>query len=176
VSNAFNRPRPFQRVYADQATPVVNAIHAHRTDLQVARQDGDEQSILAILGPLGEAYRQLAQLDPAVECGEEALALALKLGNETALITNGIRLATAYQYRNEQARALPLFQQALERARARGFMVDFALQHLGKCLVELGQKDEALACFHEALALRRAKGDAGLIASTEEAIEGAAKR
>ncbi|MDB5096206.1 MAG: hypothetical protein JWM80_627 [Cyanobacteria bacterium RYN_339] len=175
-TSSFNRPRPFQRVYADKATPLVNAIHEHRNDLQLARQEADEVSILAILGPLSEAYRLLAQLDPAVACGEEALALAEKLGNQTALIANGIRLATALQYRNEQDRALPIFQLALERARVRGFMVDYALQHLGKCLVELGRKDDALESFQEALKLRAAKGDAELVASTEEAIAGAAKR
>jgi tetratricopeptide (TPR) repeat protein len=50
---------------------------------------------------------------------------------------------------------------------------DFALQHLGKCLVEMGRVDEAIACFDRALILRWMKADPELIASTEEALAGA---
>src|SRR5699024_12286139 len=49
--------------------------------------------------------------------------------------------------------------------------VDFALQHKGKCLMELARLNDAEACFVKALALRNAKGDAALMDSTEQAID-----
>jgi hypothetical protein len=44
------------------------------------------------------------------------------------------------------------------------------LQHLGKCRVEQGDHEEALACLREALALRTAKGDDALVESTRRAL------
>jgi tetratricopeptide (TPR) repeat protein len=175
-STAFSRPRPFQRVYADEAGPQVSKIQELRTDLQAARAEDDDERVLAILGPLSEAYRLLARLDEASACAEEALELANELEQPMAQISNGLRLATALQYRNEQARALPMFEQTLAKARQRGFLVDYVLQHLGKCLVELGRADEGIEAFEEALALRHKRGDAELVASTEEALEGARER
>lgn len=43
-------------------------------------------------------------------------------------------------------------------------------KHYGKCLVEQGRTVEAVAHFEHALALRQARGDAGLIASTRAAL------
>lgn len=170
------RRRPFLRVYADKAAPLVEAIHEQRTDLEAARKEGDEESILALLGPLSESYRMLAQLDPAVDYGREALELATKLDKPRQRIANGLRLATALQYRNQQDEALPLFEATLDLARAHGHLVDFALQHLGKCLVEMDRAGDARPLFEEALALRRARNEDALAASTEEAIEGASRR
>jgi len=50
-------------------------------------------------------------------------------------------------------------------------LLDYVLQHFGKCLVELGELDRAEAMFEEALQLRRQRGDEGLVASTRQAID-----
>lgn len=170
------RRRPFQRHYADKAAPLVEAIHEQRTELQLARQEGDDESILALLGPLSESYRMLGQLDPAVSYGEEALALARKLARPRHVVSNGLRLATAMQYRNQQDEAEPLFREVLDLARSQGAMLDHVLQHYGKCLVELGRASEAIPLFEEALALREGRGDDELTESAEEALAGARKR
>ena len=47
---------------------------------------------------------------------------------------------------------------------------DFALQHLGKCLVDAGRAAEGVEQLERALALRLRKGDPALIASTAEAL------
>ena len=53
---------------------------------------------------------------------------------------------------------------------------DFALQHLGKCLVDAGRAPEGVEQLERALALRLRKGDATLIASTAEALARAGYR
>jgi kanamycin kinase len=45
------------------------------------------------------------------------------------------------------------------------------LQHLGKTLADAGRSEEATAALERALALRRAAGDPGLVASTEAALD-----
>lgn len=163
------RRKPFLRVYADQALTVLGTIHALAHDLEDARAAGDSEEAMHVLGPLGEAFRMLGQLDKAVPPLEEALALARELERPKFVIANLIRLATAYQYLNRHAEAEPLFVEALERARERGFMEDFALQHYGKCLAELRRWDEAIACFEHAIA-RRTGGDPALLDSSREAL------
>ena len=50
---------------------------------------------------------------------------------------------------------------------------DFALQHLGKLLVERDRLREGLDCLRESLRLRQVKGDPELIASSQEAVTAA---
>lgn len=172
----YARLKPFQRVYADKALPLVEAIQTLHQDLHEARDTEDREAELHVLGPLGENFRLLGQLDPAVSHSEAALALARELGRPKAIISNLIRLATAYQYQNRHAEAEPLFTEALTLSAQEGFLEDYALQHYGKSLAEQGRWDEAIAHFERALALRQARGDAGLIASTEDALEEARLR
>lgn len=49
--------------------------------------------------------------------------------------------------------------------------LEFALQHKGKCLMEMGRLDEAEIEFIKAFKLRKFKGDIALINSTEKALE-----
>jgi len=85
-----------------------------------------------------------------------------------------IRHATALQYAERHDEAMVVFQDVLGRGDAAfdGY-AHFAWQHMGKCLVELGQLPEALAAFHGAMAQRVLLGDAGLIASTRRALDAA---
>lgn len=55
-------------------------------------------------------------------------------------------------------------------------LLDFALQHHGKVLFDMGLHQRALECFQEALALRTARKDPELTASTELAIAAATRR
>lgn len=169
------RPKPFLRQYADDALTVAEAIRDQQRDLGAALEAGDREAELAIRGPLGEAYRSIGRLGEAVAHGEAALAAARELGKPKAVASNAIRLATAYQYANRHEEALPLFEEAVALTRRLGVLTDFALQHQGKALAELGRLDEAAACFTEALAMRRARGDTGLIASTQEALDALAR-
>lgn len=114
-------------------------------------------------------------LDEAVSYLERAHELALAAKAPSLAVTMALRLATARQHRGEHPRAETMFQEALRRTRdpaaQAAQLEDFALQHLGKCLVEMGRLAEARDCFEQALTLRIGKGEQGLIASTREALD-----
>ncbi len=151
---------------------VAYAIRRARKQLQQARDDDNETLILRTLGYLTDACRVSGELDAAIEYGQEALDRSRRASNRNAEIANLIRLGEAYKYRNEHAVAEPLFRDALTLTSddESSALRDFSLQHLGKCLLETGQYDEAIAFLEQALDLRRAKGTQSLVESTEQAI------
>lgn len=148
------------------------AIRRARKQLQQARDEGNDTQILRTLGYLTDACRIVGERDAAVAYGQEAIERARAAGNRNAEVANLIRLGEAHKYRDEHAIAEPLFREALTlsvdgEARA---LHDFALQHLGKCLLEEGHYDESIAFLEQALDLRREKGVQPLIDSTEQAL------
>lgn len=163
---------PFQRHAPEDPAALHRQLQAHLAQLEQIKAGPDALEVIRMTGQIGEEYRFLGEYEAALPLLEEALAGAQRLGARRLEMVNCIRLATAYQYAGRHDEAEALFRRALEFAREpeHADRLDFALQHLGKCLVEMGRLDEAAACFEEALALRRAKGDAGLIASTEQAL------
>lgn len=111
---------------------------------------------------------------------EEALCLldasmesARAKGFDRLVVASGIRRATVMQYLGEHEAALMAFEQALTLIRERRILKyrDFALQHMGKCLAELGDIERAQVCFQQALRLRRRRTDPDLVESTERAID-----
>jgi hypothetical protein len=101
--------------------------------------------------------------------------LSRRADNADLEIANLIRLATAIQYAGRHAEARAMFELALRRCE-RGIASayeDFALQHLGKLLVEQGHVARGLPLLERGLLLRRRKGDAALIASIDRALAGA---
>ncbi|RDG36983.1 tetratricopeptide repeat protein [Streptomyces corynorhini] len=101
----------------------------------------------------------------------QALDLATASGNIRAVIATELNLGDAYRYADEAEAADVLYRRALDTARSRHpELVDFALQHFGKHLLEQGDLVSAHAHLREALRLRIAKGDAGLIESTHAAL------
>jgi len=151
---------------------IAAAARAALAALAEARAAEDRAAVLRLLGYLGEARRVLGQHDGAVAALEEALALAGELGEARAEVANAIRLAEAHKYRGDLELAETMLRDILARVRAEGMTryEDFALQHLGKCRLDQGDAVEAMAYLEAALALRREKGDPGLIASTEQAL------
>ena len=151
---------------------VAFAIRRARRQLQQARDEQNDTQILRTLGYLTDACRVAGELDAAVTYGQEALERARAAGNHNTEVANLIRLGEVHTYRDEHAIAEPLFREALAlstdgEARA---LHDFALQHLGKCLLEMARYDESITCLEQALALRREKGIQSLIDSTEQAL------
>jgi tetratricopeptide (TPR) repeat protein len=145
---------------------------AHHRALLAAAATEDAAERLRLLGAIGNDERALGNLVAAEHYLAEAVALARSTGDARREAANLIRLATAMQCDNRHAEAEPLFRAALaltERPAAAMYR-DFALQHWAKWLVETGQVPEAVACFEQALALRYAKGDGALIASTEQSL------
>lgn len=164
--------KPFQRGYADDPEAVEVALVRATAALVAAGAAGDDAARLELLGRVGEMERMLGRLDDAIAHLRTARTLARERGDARREITALIRLATALQYHEEHAEADALFREclaAIARTGERGHE-DFAHQHYGKCLVEQGRTVEAVAHFEHALALRQARGDAGLIASTRAAL------
>lgn len=141
-----------------------------------ARDDGDVVERLQLLGRIGNDQRSLGNLTEAEMFLTEAVALARTLGARRHEAANLIRLATARQYGGQHVEAEAMFREAvaLTASGDAADYEDFALQHLGKCLVEMGWVEAAIACFDRALVIRWMKADADLIASTEAALHAAA--
>ncbi|QOV12378.1 tetratricopeptide repeat protein [Viridibacillus arvi] len=84
-----------------------------------------------------------------------------------------IRLGEAFKYAGQYEEALKLFDLAIQTLIPTDDcdLLDFALQHKGKCLMELEESDLALSYFQEALCIRNRKEDPSLIHSTQLAIQ-----
>jgi tetratricopeptide (TPR) repeat protein len=118
-------------------------------------------------GYLGNAARLLGRDEEAIRELGRSLELADELDDARALTTAAIRLGEAHRCFDRLAEAEAWLRPAVEGPRD---LRDFALQHLGKTLLDAGRTDEALQALEAALELRLAKGDASLAASTQQAL------
>jgi tetratricopeptide (TPR) repeat protein len=124
-------------------------------------------------GLAGSCARTLRRLTLAERLLNYALKLSIQQKDVRAIAANTIRYAHVLQWRRDFARSSALFQEALALAKsspAAADLVDFAYQHLGKNALDQEQWAEAAGFFEQALALRRDRGEAGLIASSERAL------
>lgn len=134
---------------------------------------------LRLLGECGSAHRALGQLEAAVASFQAALLLARKQADRRLEAANLVRLGVARHHQGLWAEAEACFAEALaltERETDAWAYRDFALQHWGKLCVEQGEFARAQAFLEAARLLRSAKGDAELLASTEEALLALAER
>jgi tetratricopeptide (TPR) repeat protein len=152
-----------RQVAADRAG-VEAAAAAAREQLASA---ADTRERARLHGFLGNAARMLGHDSEAVEELECSLALATELGDPDLAAVATIRLAEAHRCFDRFERAEELLRSALELGPRR----DFALQHLGKTLVDAGRTAEGVALLEEALELRLAAGDAELVSSTRLALD-----
>ena len=126
----------------------------------------DERERCRLHGYLGTAARLLGRDDEAVRELVRSVELADSLGDAQLRATATIRLAEAHRSFGRLDAAESLLRAALETGERR----DFALQHLGKTLLDAGRRDEGVEVLEAALELRRAAGDPALVASTEQAL------
>lgn len=124
-------------------------------------------------GLLGNLYRITEQPKQAIIYLTRCLNQAIEEQHVIRESITFIRLGEAYKYDNQHEIALKLFNKALEKCRLNEVneYIDFAYQHKGKCLMEIGKYDEAEKCFLEALHIRKLKHDGALIDSTEQALQ-----
>ncbi|WP_043475204.1 tetratricopeptide repeat protein [Kitasatospora sp. MBT66] len=166
---------------------------AHDDNLRMVPTDRNE--LTAAIGRLHEELRALPEgSDPSrariltrwIGIGEmcldhhdearahlqQALDLAAAIGNTRAVVTTGINLADAHRYAGDVQTADALYRSALSTARGRyPELLDFALQHTGKHLMERGDLADAQSHLLEALRLRIAKGNTELVESTQAALD-----
>lgn len=127
---------------------------------------------LSLLGVLGEQARGLGLFEASRGFLEKALSLAREHQDLTREVANLIRLGTTLQYLEQHDLGEKLIREALDKVGIPKTEIyhDFALQHLGKLLVEKGRYLEARGLFEQALSIRKGKGQPGLISSTEQAL------
>lgn len=102
----------------------------------------------------------------------QSLGLAITCGNVRAVVATELNLGDAYRYADDVRTAETLYRSALHTARSRcPGLLDFALQHFGKHLMERGDLTGARVRLEEALRLRIAKGDTELVDSTRAALD-----
>lgn len=147
-----------------------------RAEVERAREAA---SSARALGRLGDQLRLAPETrSEAIDVLERAVAAAKRADDGPLLVANNIRLATALQYADRHNEAVVLFIDVLKLIETGHDepgvtpYKDFALQHLGKCCVEIGLLTPAREYLQQALTLRKDKGDAALIASTEKALNG----
>ncbi|MFJ5634682.1 tetratricopeptide repeat protein [Streptomyces goshikiensis] len=153
----------------DQLTTAVEKI---REELQALPEGEDIARARVLARWTGIGLLGLGRHDDARVFLRQALDLAEANGNSRAVIATQLNLGDAYRYGGEAENADAFYRRALDGARGQHpELVDFALQHLGKHLMEQGSLMPARAHLQEALRLRTAKGDAGLIESTQAAVD-----
>jgi tetratricopeptide (TPR) repeat protein len=130
----------------------------------------DPETELRLLGEVGNGLRCLGHHREAIPYLERAVVAAQQLGDRRREAANRVRLGTARQFAGEIDRAEVDLRAALG---VHPDYDDFALQHLGKLLVERGRLREGLDCLSESLGRRQVKGDPELIASSQEAVTAA---
>lgn len=133
----------------------------------------EDRARLRLLGRLGAHLRTLGALGEAEARLLEAVALADRLADGRAALTNRIRLAHVYQWQRRFAEADALFRKVIAACVGRpdhGAILAFAYQHWGKSLFDQGRYAAAADRFARALALREAAGDEELIASSRVAL------
>ncbi|MEU2835180.1 tetratricopeptide repeat protein [Streptomyces lavendulae] len=153
----------------DQLTTAVQNL---RDELQALPEGTDATRARLLARWTGIGLLSLGDYHDARVYLHRALDLATASGNTRAVIATELNLADAYRYAGKAQTADALYRKALDGARSKHpELVDFALQHLGKQLMEQGNLIPARARLQEALRLRTAKGDAGLIESTQAALD-----
>ena len=126
-----------------------------------------------LYGTVGNLYRICEEPQKALNYLNFCLCLALEEGNITREAVTLIRLGEALKYDEKHDEALEFFEKAFIKCKENKLdtYLDFALQHKGKCLMEMGRLDEAEISFIKAFKLREFKGDTTLIDSTKKALE-----
>lgn len=146
----------------------VEACIANAKQLVDARE-GKRDVLYGMIGNLYRICEEPQKAEPYLRtCVELAVADADRLREIVSLL----RLGEALKYADKKKEAMVLFEEAYAKCHAYNVQqyVDFALQHKGKCLMELGELEEAEACFVRALTLRELKAIPSLIESTKKAL------
>ncbi|WP_030246864.1 tetratricopeptide repeat protein [Streptomyces sp. NRRL S-350] len=153
----------------NELTAAVGRLHE---ELRTPPQGSDPARARILTRWIGIGQMCLGNYDEARTHLHQALNLAVATGNTRAALATGINLADAHRHAGDPQAADALYRSALSTARSRHpELLDFALQHTGKYLMERGDLAAAQSHLLEALRLRIAKGDTGLVDSTQVALD-----
>jgi tetratricopeptide (TPR) repeat protein len=150
------------------------ALDAYRAEIEAAITGRETRDTVGARVVLGELERIAGRLPQAIALQEALLREAEDAGAVARSIGARLRLAESTRYAGETERAEAMFREALSQVDAHPAEGEryrhFAMQHLGKCLIDARRYEESLTVLHEALRIRREIGDTVLIESTTLAI------
>lgn len=138
------------------------------------QQETTERTKIYLLGLLGVYARMLHNFSLAQKALTSALNLSTSIGDEKSIIVNMIRLAHVYQWQQQYTKSKEIFLKAVTLCQTKqeiSIYLDFAYQHLGKCMFDQKEYQQALYYFKQAQDIRLKKGDLSLIESTQLAID-----
>ena len=163
----------FRRFRIADKDAVLKTIVENEKALTEAMSSGDEPAQLMPRLQLGFCLTPLDREEEAIAHLEAALALSQKFGEKAREIEALLHLGTAVQYAGDRNRALTLFAEGLDRAKAYDMQeqIHFLLYHRGRCEVELGQIAAARESFAAALAIRERMGVARFIETGRAALK-----
>ncbi|MFF2614690.1 tetratricopeptide repeat protein [Kitasatospora sp. NPDC058046] len=153
----------------NELTTAVGRLHG---ELRTLPEGTDPARARLLTRWIGIGHLCLGHHEEARTLLRQSLDLATETGNTRAVVATGLNLADAHRYAGDVRTADALYRSALDTARTRHpELLDFALQHTGKHLMERGDLTQARTHLQEALRLRIAKGDSELIESTQAALD-----
>lgn len=148
------------------------AVEKTREELRALPEGADPARARLLARWTGIGMVVLGYYEEALPLLRQALDLATSSGNTRAVIATELNLGDAYRYAGAADTADALYRKALDAAQEQHpELVDFALQHFAKHLMERGDLLSARAHLWEARRLRVAKNDPGLIESTQAAVD-----
>lgn len=159
------------RQVATDPDAVRTAIAMAAGALEDAREAGDRQVELSMLGYLTEAHRIIGDVEAAERYGRAGVEGA-ESGTARQRVAARLRLGEVLRCAGRYAESAEALRTALAEIVDADTEIyrDFVLQHLGKTYLNANLRDDAIMALREALRIRQRKGDAALIASSEEAL------
>ncbi|HLR14252.1 MAG TPA: tetratricopeptide repeat protein [Bacillota bacterium] len=135
-------------------------------------EESDEENHYFLYGTIGNLLRVSEQPTEAIHYLTLCLDDATEEKDTEREVITLIRLGEAYKYNEQFERAFNCFDKALYVCETHEIDTykDFALQHKGKCLMEVEKYAEAKECFLRALEIRTDKKERTLMNSTLQAI------
>lgn len=124
-----------------------------------------------LLANAANCYRTIRKLDLALSCINQALVYTDT--NSRSYYVYLLRKAHILQWLEKFDQALSIFQLVLDECHE---LEHFALQHRGKCYLDMKENQKATNDFERALAIRLNLRDKELIESSRHALEIAKKR
>jgi tetratricopeptide (TPR) repeat protein/TolB-like protein len=129
--------------------------------LVVQNEIGSEEGRADVLNAFGVAYRNLGEMERAVESYEQAAAIRQRIGDDRGYATTLRNLATIHTIRGELDAAQRQLEEALARLEKLGDAAGIAdlYNDFGVLAEERGEYEAALAHYQKALRARRDLGN-----------------
>ncbi|AUG78656.1 hypothetical protein CFP65_3879 [Kitasatospora sp. MMS16-BH015] len=145
------------------------AVHRLREELST---DPDPDRTRVLTRWIGIAQMSLGDYGEAHTFLRRSLELAISSGNVRAVVATELNFGDAHRYAGDVETAETFYRSALDTARGKcPELLDFALQHFGKHLMERGDLAGARTHLQESLRLRIGKGNTELVESTQAALD-----